>query len=200
MKKIKWIYSNEEKQWQHKTGKIVNDKKSSLWFDGNRYQKMFGFGACLNELGYKAIQNLNYENQDKLMKELFMLSENGSNLNFCRIPIGANDYSENWYSLNETDGDYKMENFSIERDKKILIPYIKKLLDYNKNLKIFASPWSPPTWMKNPPVYNGGKLIFDKENLQAYALYLALFIENYKNEGIHIDQLHVQNEPVANQK
>ena len=81
-----------------------------------------------------------------------------------------------------------------------MIPYIQKAKTYAPDLKLFASPWSPPTWMKNPPVYNWGKLIWEPKNLQAYADYFARFVKEYQREGITIDQIHVQNEPVANQK
>lgn len=91
-------------------------------------------------------------------------------LNFCRMPIGANDYAMDWYSLDETPGDYALQHFSIDRDKERLIPYIQKAKTYAPDLKLFASPWSPPTWMKNPPVYNWGKLIWEPKNLQAYKL------------------------------
>ena len=200
MEQVRWYYSNEEKQWASKQGRVIQDGKMSLWLDGNEYQEMMGFGGCFNELGYEALSHLDSEDQEALLKELFLPSDEGANLNFCRLPMGANDYSKSWYSLNETPGDYGMKKFSIERDKNCLIPYIKRAMEYCPDLKLFASPWSPPTWMKNPPVYNWGKLIPTEENLQAYALYFALFVENYEREGIHIDQVHVQNEPVANQK
>jgi glucosylceramidase len=118
----------------------------------------------------------------------------------CRLPIGANDYAVNWYSLDEEANDFSLEHFSIERDKHYLIPYIRLAQSFAPNLKFFASPWSPPTWMKNPSVYNWGKLICSDENLTAYANYFVKFIEAYKSEGIEVDQIHVQNEPVANQK
>jgi glucosylceramidase len=93
-----------------------------------------------------------------------------------------------------------MKNFSLKRDEKYLIPYITRALSYQKELELFASPWSPPAWMKNPPVYNWGKLIKEDKNLCAYALYFRRFVEEYAKRGIHINQIHVQNEPVANQK
>ncbi|MFQ9509455.1 MAG: glycoside hydrolase family 30 protein [Lachnospiraceae bacterium] len=67
-------------------------------------------------------------------------------------------------------------------------------------LNFFASPWSPPTWMKSPPVYNWGRLIWTEENLSAYAKYFVKYVKAYAAHGIHIDQIHIQNEPVANQK
>ena len=67
-------------------------------------------------------------------------------------------------------------------------------------MKFFASPWSPPTWMKFPKAFNYGTLIRTKENLAAYALYLSKFVQAYAKEGVRINQVHVQNEPLADQK
>lgn len=200
MKKVSWRYSNEQRQWAEKSPQITDSKAASVSLDGREYQTMYGFGGCFNELGYRALGHLPQAARQEVMRELFAPNEDGCNFNFCRLPIGANDYSENWYSLDETAGDYELKDFSISRDKQALIPYIKMAQAYLPGLKLFASPWSPPTWMKSPPVYNAGKLIRTQENLQAYANYFAKFVEAYQNEGIGITQIHVQNEPVANQK
>lgn len=198
---IEWISSNEEVQWKRKEEyKTVSNIKPLLELDGNEYQSMNGFGGCFNELGYIALNKLDEATKDQVMKDLFDQSENACAFTLYRVPIGANDYSSEWYSLNEQEGDYEMKHFSVERDEQSLIPYINLAKKYNPNLKLFASPWSPPTWMKYPKVYNWGKLIKTKENLSAYALYLARFVEEYKKRGITINQVHVQNEPVANQK
>ncbi|MDR2889583.1 MAG: glycosyl hydrolase, partial [Lachnospiraceae bacterium] len=198
--KVKWIYSNEQAVWQEKNTQVVQHSNASLVLDGQEYQRMNGFGACFNELGYRALLHLPEQEQEKLLEEIFSIAEGKTGFTMCRLPIGGNDYSFDWYSLNETAGDFEMKHFSVERDKKALIPYIKRAQKYNQDLKFFASPWSPPTWMKNPPVYNWGKLITTPENLRAYADYFARFVHAYAAEGIHIDQVHVQNEPVANQK
>jgi glucosylceramidase len=105
-----------------------------------------------------------------------------------------------------------MKNFNIERDKTILIPYIKAALKYRPDLKIWASPWSPPTWMKTnkhyankPNTFNDltedkavktvDQFIQKKEYLSAYALYLSKFVQAYQNEGINVYAVHFQNEP-----
>lgn len=199
MKEIQWRYSTPEAVWQ--TGTPISAKgKANLRLNGIEYQKMFGFGGCFNEQGYEALKTLPENKQDSLLKELFAADAEACKLNFCRMPIGANDYAMDWYSLDETPGDYALQHFSIDRDKERLIPYIQKAKTYAPDLKLFASPWSPPTWMKNPPVYNWGKLIWEPKNLQAYADYFVRFVKEYQHEGITIDQIHVQNEPVANQK
>src|SRR5699024_2473538 len=73
-------------------------------------------------------------------------------------------------------------------------------LKHRPDMKMSASPWSPPTWMKQPKAYNYGKLRMEKEVLDAYALYFRKFIDAYKEEGIDIHQVHIQNEPFADQK
>ncbi|OIR07615.1 O-glycosyl hydrolase family 30 [mine drainage metagenome] len=90
---------------------------------------------------------LSNSDKEKIFKELFSPNV-GANFTICRMPIGANDFSRDWYSYNETDGDFEMKNFSIVNDKETLIPFIKNAQKYNPDLKLWASPWSPPSWMK----------------------------------------------------
>ena len=200
MKPVKWLWSNENRQWASKETGSTGMEDAFLTLDGQSYQTMFGFGACFNELGWRALGHLSQKAQAELLKELFGREGDGAKFNVCRLPIGASDYAFSWYSLDETPGDYSLQHFSLDRDRKALIPYIRAALEIAPDIKLFASPWSPPTWMKEPPVYNWGKLIWSKENLTAYANYLVKFIRSYEQEGIPISQLHVQNEPVANQK
>jgi glucosylceramidase len=199
MEAISWRFSNESNSWTEKKYIRQNKKANgTLSLDGREYQKMNGFGGCFNELGYKALQRLGKKEQDKVIEELF--DEHHCHFNLCRLPIGANDYSFDWYSLDDVPGDYHLDSFSIDRDKKALIPYIKMAMGCASDLQLFASPWSPPAWMKNPPVYNSGKLVKTSKNLKTYAQYFVKFLQAYKDEGITINQIHVQNEPVANQK
>lgn len=178
---------------------ISKDKSyHTLELNGESYQTIYGFGGCFNELGYIALKKIPNDKKEEVFRNLFDPEE--CNFTYCRLPIGANDYAESWYSLNETKGDYEMKNFSIERDKECLIPYIKEAEKYSGELNLFASPWSPPTWMKFPEVYNFGTLIWEEKNLKAYALYFKKFIEEYQKEGIKINQVHIQNEPIADQK
>lgn len=200
MRQVQWRWSNENKQWAGKVMRPLEKADATLSPNGQEYQKMYGFGACFNELGWRAISHTSKEERERLFHELFSSGDECAKFNVCRLPIGASDYAFNWYSLDETPGDYALTHFSIARDREALIPYIKEALEIAPDIRLFASPWSPPTWMKNPPVYNWGKLIWTEENLKAYANYLVKFIIAYQNDGIAVDQLHVQNEPVANQK
>ena len=200
MGQIIWRFSNEKAQWEKKEAGKEGTADALLYLDGREYQTMHGFGGCLNELGWQALERLSEPVRENVLRELFEPGEGRTNLNFCRVPIGANDYSFDWYSLDETPGDFALEHFSIERDRLALIPYIKAAKRYAPELKLFASPWSPPTWMKDPPVYNWGRLVRTPEVMQAYADYFVKYITAYGQEGIEIEQVHVQNEPVANQK
>ena len=200
---MKIITSTKETKWKEKEAEVVScdeELDSVTVCETDRKVVWDGFGGCFNELGKLAIDGLANEEQEKIYDCLFSPEADGLHCEYCRIPIGASDYALDWYSCNENDGDYEMKLFSIERDKKLLITYIKEALKRNPDIKFFASPWSPPTWMKFPKVYNYGKLIRTPENLEAYALYLTKFLQAYADEGIRIEQLHVQNEVTSDQK
>ncbi|NRF93772.1 glycoside hydrolase family 30 protein [Paenibacillus frigoriresistens] len=199
-KSIQWISTTENTCWEEKIEVKTNlTKRVDLLVTNDQYQLIEGFGGCFNELGFVALQHLPEDKRSEVLHSLFH-PQGDNKFSICRLPIGASDYALDWYSLNEIDGDLAMEHFSIERDRQHLIPYIKEALALNPDLKLFASPWSPPTWMKFPKTYNYGTLRWEKEILHAYALYFVKFVLAYKEEGITIHQVHVQNEVVADQK
>ena len=185
-------------------------------------QTIDGFGACFNELGWTSLSALNKPDREKVMRELFAPGV-GANFTICRMPVGANDFSRDWYSYDETPGDFALQDFSIANDEQTLIPFIKNARQYRPGLQLWASPWSPPTWMKYnhhyaaaevKPEYrqrfptladNGlkpeqvgkeGANMFIQEDkyFTTYALYFAKFIEAYKQQGIAIGMVMPQNE------
>ena len=192
-----WIASSEDGKWQQCDNYSTNsDDRIEI---GEPVGKaLFGFGCCISEICVQAIRRLSKDNQEEIFKELF--GADGCGFDFCRLSIGANDFAESWYSYNETDGDYEMKSFSIERDRKYIIPAINEAKALSPDLTFFASPWSPPTWMKFPKVYNHGRIVETEENLKAYALYFRRYLEEYAKEGIKISQIHVQNEFHSDQK
>ena len=211
------ITSTNDQPWttinDYKTGSTFPDSCLSFTIDTTRkLQQIDAFGGCLNELGWDALNLLDTATRNSILKEFFQ-PEVGFNFNYCRLPIGANDYARDWYSLNDSAGDFEMKHFNIERDKKILIPYIKSTIQYNPALRFWGSPWSPPTWMKfnnhyacaTDEQYNDLKknanghegtnmFIMQEKYLKAYALYFTKYIEAYSKEGINVDAVHVQNE------
>lgn len=181
-------------------------------------QKIEGFGACFNELGWTSLNELSETDRADIMRELFH-PEQGARFTVCRMPVAANDFSRDWYSYNEVPEDFEMKNFSIDNDKETLIPFIKEALNIQPHLRIWASPWCPPSWMKYNRHYasaytgdgydekyrNGlpedkaGKegtdmFIQDPRYMEAYALYFKKFIQAYKQEGISIFGVMPQNE------
>ena len=196
---MKWIMTTPDAPWQ--TGTITENPSCSdrLTLTGKEEQTFEGFGGCFNELGWIALQTLEPEKQAEVLDALFS-QEKGIGFTWGRIPIGASDYAASWYSLNEQQDDYQMEHFSISRDEQYLLPYIHAAQQIQPEMRFFASPWSPPTWMKEPPVYNYGRLKMEPQVLDSYCLYFEKFLKAYEEQGVKVERLHLQNEPFADQK
>ncbi len=175
-----------------------NNKDIIVQLDtGHVLGEIAGVGGSFSELGWRALEALSAEQRRKVIVELFD-TENGAGLNYCRLPVGASDFALDAYSLNDNPGDTGMEKFSLDRDRKCLMAFISAAREVNPDLRLHASPWSPPGWMKdNGSMTDGGSLIDTPENLTAYALYLRKFVEGYAEAGLQIDRLNVQNEPDA---
>jgi glucosylceramidase len=213
--KTVWISTTSSNQWNERLGVAVLPVEGNIdieIFPDKKAQQMDGFGGCFNEKGWEALNWITPEKRNKILDDLFNQTT-GCRFSICRMPIGASDYAIKWYSLNETPGDYAMTNFSLSRDKQYLIPYIKAAQTIYPNLRIWASPWSPPTWMKRNNNYASKSSKYNKEynsgiegkegqnlfimndsTLSAYALYFSKFCKEYKKEGIDILSVHVQNE------
>lgn len=188
------ISTTENKPWQLLES---SNKKGIVLEVGDEKQTIRGFGTCFSELGAKALNNIPVKDKEAFLDELF--DEDKCNFNYCRTPIGASDFSLDFYSYNETDGDYEMKNFSIDRDKKLLLPLILEGVKRQKDMQMFASPWCPPLWLKTRRAYSSGTFNMTKENLSAYALYFKKYIEAYKSAGVPLVQICPQNEPCSNQ-
>ncbi|HVN49007.1 MAG TPA: glycoside hydrolase family 30 beta sandwich domain-containing protein [Bacteroidota bacterium] len=159
-----------------------------------RRQMIEGFGGCFNEKGWEALSVLGANDRHQVMQQMFHPST-GLGFTICRVPIGTNDYSIDRYSLNETPNDFEMKHFSIERDKLRIIPYIKEAMSIQPNLRLWGSAWTPPTWMKDNKSFDSGNFLDQPEIYKAYALYLLKFIQSYRQEGLPVEVVAVQNEP-----
>jgi len=168
---------------------VVAEGTANLTVDENAtYQSWDGFGGTFNEMGWDALSVVSSEIATAI--RLLFDANDGANFVFGRIPIGASDYAMSWYTLAETAGDYQMEHFSIDRDREMLIPYIRAALAVKPDLRLWGSPWIVPDWMKD-----GMNMRSDPQTLEAHALYLAKFVEEYAAEGLTIEAVHPQNEP-----
>ena len=157
------------------------------------YQTMDGFGFCMTEGSAEVIISLAEAQQSALLTELFD-KNSGLGISMLRISIGASDLSSSNYSYNETSGDTNMANFSLAGpDLTYLIPILKKVLAINPDIKILATPWSAPRWMKSNYSWVGGSL--NTSAYAAYANYFAKYIAAMKAQGIVIWGITPQNEP-----
>ncbi|NLW48229.1 MAG: glycoside hydrolase family 30 protein [Firmicutes bacterium] len=193
-----WTVTTEAEPWRSGGSlPIIKAKGKDFTIEIDKktvYQEIDGFGGAFNEKGWEALSILTPEQREEALKALFDPQE-GAKLNICRVPIGASDYAIDRYTLNETKDDFEMKDFSIQRDQGCLIPYIKAAMQYRPDLKIWGSVWTPPTWMKTNGEYDGGYMKGDPQIYQAFALYLARFLEAYQKEGIDAYAVAVQNEP-----
>jgi len=161
------------------------------------YQEIDGFGCALTGGSALLIQGLPETERASLLRELFSTDGNAIGLSYLRLSIGASDLDERVFSYDDLPAgqkDVELADFSIGPDKKAVIPVLKQILAVTPGLKLLASPWSAPAWMKTNGRPRGGSL--KPEYYEVYARYLAQYIKAMRAEGINIDALTVQNEPL----
>ena len=163
-----------------------------------RYQKMDGFGASITDSSASVLFGLDPATRAATMRALFDPAA-GNVLSFLRQPIGASDFVDGpHYTYDDMpagETDFALSNFSIDHDKVQILPLVREALALNPDLKVMATPWSPPAWMKTNESLVGGRLIDDERVYAAYADYLVKFVQAYQAEGVPIYGLTVQNEP-----
>lgn len=165
--------------------------------DQKKFQTIDGFGFALTGGSAQLIIHMDADRRAALLKELFTTGGDGIGISYLRVSVGASDMNDHVYSyddLPEGQTDLKMEKFSLGPDRADVIPVLKEILAINPRIKILASPWSAPLWMKTTGVARGG--VLRPEYFGAYALYFVKYIQAMKAEGIAIDALTVQNEPL----
>ena len=150
-----------------------------------QFQSMDGFGFTLTGGSAQLIQALEPINKATLLQELF--GKNG--ISVLRIGVGATDLDATVFSYED-----KPRKFSLEPSKADLIPLLQQIIAINPAIKIMATPWSPPVWMKDNGESKGGSLL--EKHYQTYAIYLAKYIQAMAKEGINIWALTPQNEPL----
>ncbi|MEM2878814.1 MAG: PKD domain-containing protein [Candidatus Hadarchaeales archaeon] len=161
------------------------------------YQSILGFGSSLESSSCYNMSLLNSSTRESVIENL-VSPDTGIGMNLMRICIGTSDFTgEEWYTYDdmpEGQIDPNLEHFSIAKDREYIIPAIKIALQKNPELKVFASPWSPPAWMKDSKSITGGGSLL-REYYEVYARYFVKFIRAYEAEGIPIYAVTVQNEP-----
>lgn len=188
------VYFQEENL---KAGNLPDDTEVYIVnvYEEAAYQEMIGFGGAFTESAAYNYAQLD-EAQKKVFLEKYFSREKGIGYNFGRMHINSCDFSLDIYSYVE-DGDRELKTFSIERDRKYIIPFLKDAISYcDQEIILFASPWSPPAYMKENENAVGGGIL--KEDCKAvWARYYAKYIKAMAQEGITISAVSVQNEPKA---
>jgi len=161
------------------------------------FQTVDGFGFTLTDGSASLIHSLPTSMQDDLLKELFGSDSSSINISYLRLTIGASDLSATVYTYNDLPAgqtDPTLQNFNLRKDQSQVIPILKKILAINPNIKILASPWTAPVWMKSNNSSIGGSLL--PQFYSVYANYFVKYIQAMKAEGITIDAITPQNEPL----
>jgi glucosylceramidase len=179
-------------------GKMADNSIATVFIDpAHQFQTILGFGGAFTEAAAVTWLKLSPANQQAVISAYFD-SATGHGYTLCRTHINSCDFSESNYAYDEVTGDTELKHFSIERDQRALLPMIKAALATSKTpFKLFATPWSPPAWMKtNGEMNHGGKL--KPEYRQAWADYFVRYIQDYQKQGVNLWGLTSQNEPEAN--
>ena len=164
--------------------------------ENQKYQTIDGFGYTLTGGSVEVMNSLSDSNLNALLKEMFGNGEGDIRVNYLRLSVGASDLNSTVFSYNDLpagETDMSLAKFSLEKDQAV-INMVKKILAINPNIKIMSAPWSPPVWMKDNGSSIGGSL--KPEYYDVYAQYLVKYIQGMKAQGITIDAITPQNEPL----
>lgn len=181
-----------------KTGKVSATAHPVILVDATKkYQAIDGFGYSLTGGSAQNMMKMTPAARAALIREMFATDGNHIGTNYLRLSIGASDLNEFVFSYNDLPAgqtDTAMAKFDLGPDRKDIIPVLKEIVKVSPGIKLMGSPWSPPVWMKTNGDTRGGSL--KPEYYPAYAKYFVKYIQAMKKEGIVIDAVTVQNEPL----
>jgi glucosylceramidase len=172
------------------------EKQMCIFVDPSKtFQTLLGIGGALTDASAETFFKLPVQTQKRILRDYYDVRE-GIGYSLARTHINSCDFSSDSYTYVQP-GDTQLKSFSVEHDMKYRIPFIKQALAAaGGELTLYASPWSPPAWMKdNQDMLHGGEL--KPEFYDSWANYYVKFFEAYQKEGIPIWGLTVQNEPMA---
>lgn len=176
----------------------ADDRNPTIEFDqAKAYQTIDGFGYTLTGGSASLIIRMDAASRDALLKDLFATDGTSLGVSYLRLSIGASDLNARVFSYDDLPPgqvDPELRRFSLAPDRADVIPVLKEILKIAPDIKIMSSPWSPPPWMKSNQKSAGGSL--KPEFYEAYAKYFVKYIQGMKAEGIRIDAVTVQNEPL----
>ena len=160
------------------------------------YQRIEGLGASITDSSAHLLAHS--PDRDAIMRSLFD-PRRGLGLSYLRQPMGASDFVTGpHYTYDDVpagQSDLRLRHFSIAHDRAEILPLLRQARALNPNLKVMATPWSPPAWMKTNDSLVGGRLKDDPRVYDAYARYFVRFVQEYRRAGVPIDAVTLQNEP-----
>lgn len=198
-----WLTSaNQTMKFQKSTlvlnFKVASGQNPTIRVDTTQtYQSIDGFGYTLTGGSAMLINQLGAAGRAALLKELFATDASNIGTSYLRLSIGASDLSDHAFTYDDLpagETDAALAKFSLEPEKKDLIPVLKEILAINPELKILGSPWSAPAWMKDNNSLKGGSL--KPEYYGVYAKYFVKYLQAMQAEGIRVDAITLQNEPL----
>ncbi|MBV1901676.1 MAG: hypothetical protein KUG56_08390 [Kordiimonadaceae bacterium] len=199
----RWVTTKDgsvlfENKTQEVIPEVTQKRVPVIYVDPDiRFQEMDGFGFSLTGGSALAIHRMSADKRKTLLEHLFGAGPTDIGISYLRVSIGASDLDERPFSyvdLPAGEEDKDLENFSIDEDRKHLIPVLLEILAIDPTIKIMGSPWSAPTWMKSNGDTRGGHL--KPEFYASYAQYFVKYLRAMEAEGIILDSITVQNEPL----
>jgi glucosylceramidase len=199
-----WVTTPDRAELLHERTPVAFAKGSSplttITVDpATKFQTMDGFGASITDSSANVLYQLSTAQRDQTMRSLFDPRQ-GIGVSFLRQPVGSSDFTAEaeHYTYDDVPAgqtDFGLKHFSIAHDQRQVLPLLRRAKQLNPALKVLATPWSPPAWMKTGDSLVGGRLKDDPAVYNAYARYLVKFVQAYTAAGVPVDFLTIQNEP-----
>lgn len=198
-----WITTADRSQlFQQQAEKIPFGKEQGKGLpiiidDRQEFQTIDGFGFALTEGSAFHLHRMSTPARERILKEMFATDGTHVGFSYIRLTLGASDLNNFVYSYNdlpEGKKDLELKKFSLGQDYEDVIPVMKEILKIVPDIKIMASPWSAPAWMKESNDVRGGAL--KNEYYAVYARYFTKYVQAMAQEGIVLDAVTVQNEPL----
>ncbi|MGQ8335523.1 glycoside hydrolase family 30 protein [Sunxiuqinia sp. A32] len=199
-----WLTTNDRSSLFEKQGEMISfSSREQGWGtpividERQELQTMDGFGFALTGGSAEHLIKMDADARAKILNELFATDADNIGISYIRLSIGASDLNSFVFSyddLKDGETDFDLTKFSLLQDLKDVVPVMKEILEINPTIKIMGSPWSAPAWMKTNNNVRGGKL--KEECFDVYARYFVKYVQEMAKQGITIDAITVQNEPM----